>query len=121
MNETALEAFGLDVLDRVPTDLQVLGHVLDGHLPGQVQSVALEGAGVAFLGIGKADLHLAHAVADGAPDTGHVESQEGRFATNGHHAEGTFLVAADPDVLAVALRAAKASLRRLSSRPAAVH
>jgi len=68
----------------------------------------LEGAGVTLLGVGKADLALAHAVADGAPDAGHVEGQEGRFAADGDHAEGAFLVAADPDVVAAALRAAEA-------------
>ena len=56
--EAALQGAGLDVLDGVPTDLEVLGHVLDGHVPGQLQGVALEGAGVAFLGIGEAELDL---------------------------------------------------------------
>ena len=37
----------LDVLDQVPADVQVLGHVADGHAPRQFQGVALEGVGVA--------------------------------------------------------------------------
>ena len=62
--EAALEVAGLDVLDGVPTDLEVLGHVLDGHVPGQVQGITLEGTGVAFLGVGETDLHLADRAAD---------------------------------------------------------
>jgi hypothetical protein len=32
--EATLQGVGLDVLDGVPTDLQMLGHVLDGHAAG---------------------------------------------------------------------------------------
>jgi hypothetical protein len=105
--ETPLEVFGLDVLDGVPTDLEVLGHVLDGHVPGQIQGVALEGAGVAFLGIGEADLDLTHAVTDRTPDPGHVQGYESGFGTDRHGAECAFLMAANPDVLAAALRTAE--------------
>ena len=34
----------LDVLDQVPADAQVHGHVADGHAPAQLQGVPLEGA-----------------------------------------------------------------------------
>ena len=73
--EAALQVAGLDVLDDVPTDLQVLGHVLDGHVPRQLQGVALEGAGVVLLGIGKADLDLP-AGRSRSSGPGHLEVQQ---------------------------------------------
>jgi hypothetical protein len=50
----------LDVLDQVPTDVQMVGHVEDGHVPGQLQGVALERLGVAAPHVGEGHLDLAH-------------------------------------------------------------
>jgi hypothetical protein len=109
--EAPLQVAGLDVLDGIPTDLEVVGHVLDGHVPRQFQGVALEGPGIAFLGVGESDFHLANAVTDGAPDPGDIQGHEGRLGANRHGAEGALFVSADPDILAVALRAAQAVTR----------
>ena len=49
----------LDVLDHVPADIEVMGDVLDGHAPRQLQDVALEGLGVAAARVGEGDLDLA--------------------------------------------------------------
>ena len=53
----------LDVLDHVPADVEVMGDVVDGHAPRQLQDVALEGLGVAAPGVGEGDLDLAHRAA----------------------------------------------------------
>src|SRR3954454_10206478 len=37
--EAPLQVAGLDVLDGVPTDLEVVGDVLDGHVTGEFQRV----------------------------------------------------------------------------------
>ena len=54
----------------------MLGHVLDGHVPRQVQGIALEGAGVALLGVGEAELDLTHVAAGEAEDARHLESMK---------------------------------------------
>src|SRR4029077_8420238 len=61
--EAALEIPGLDVLDRVPANGQVVSDILDGHQPRELQGVAFEGMRVMFLGIGKGDLDLPQLVA----------------------------------------------------------
>jgi hypothetical protein len=34
LGEVLFQVALLDVFDRVPTDAEVIGHVLDGHVPG---------------------------------------------------------------------------------------
>ena len=48
-----LQVLGLDLLDGVPADLEMVGYVLDGHVLGEFQSIAFEGMGVVFLGAAK--------------------------------------------------------------------
>jgi hypothetical protein len=71
--EASLEETGLDVLDRVPADLQVLGDILDGPVPGQIPDVAFESAGVVLLGIREAQLSLPDAATGKAQDGRHLK------------------------------------------------
>jgi hypothetical protein len=105
--EAALQRLGLDVLDRVPANAEVVGHVLGGHELRQFQDVALEGAGVALLGLGEGDLDLADRATGEAKDAGHLELDEGRLAADGQRAEGAFDAALVPDVGRAALGAAE--------------
>jgi hypothetical protein len=104
--EAALQGAGLDVLDGVPTDLQVFGHVLDGHVLGQVQDVTLEGAGVVLLGVGEAELDLPHPAAVEAAHSGDREAQQHRLGANRDQAEGAVHASLGPDVGRAAVRAA---------------
>ena len=106
--EAALQTAGLDVLDGVPTDLEVLGHVEDGHVARQLQDVALEGAGVVLFGVGEADLGLADRAAVQAAQPGHGEAQQHGLAADGRQAEGAVHAAVGPDVGRAALGAAPA-------------
>jgi hypothetical protein len=106
--EAALQGPGLDVLDGVPADLKVLGHVLDGHVPRQVQDVALEGAGVVLVGIGEAQLDLAGPLTVEAIDARHLERQQRRPGTDRHQAEGAFDATLSPDFGRATVRAAPA-------------
>src|SRR5262249_32098156 len=82
--------------------------VLDGHVPRQLQGVALEGAGVALLGLGEGDLHLANLPAGKAIDPGHWEVDQNGFATNRDGAEGAVHASLGPDFLGTALGATPA-------------
>ena len=63
LGEVLFQVTFLDVLDRVPTDAEMLGHGLDGHVLRQFQRIALEGVRVAPPRFGKADGHLTRDVA----------------------------------------------------------
>jgi hypothetical protein len=56
----AREVALLNVLDNVPADSRVVGHIEDGHAPRQFQGVALESLGVGPPWVGEIDLHLAN-------------------------------------------------------------
>src|SRR5262249_49807962 len=84
---TALQVALLDVLDDVPTDAQVVGHRLDGHVLRQLQSVALEGAGVAAARVGKGHIHLADGATGQAADALHGQHDGHRAAADGHGPE----------------------------------
>jgi hypothetical protein len=49
-----------EILDNVPADSRVVGHIEDGHAPRQFQGVALESLGVGPPWVGEIDLHLAN-------------------------------------------------------------
>jgi hypothetical protein len=48
----------LNVLDDVPTDLQMDGHIPDGHRPQQIQGISLESPRVTATPVCKTNLHL---------------------------------------------------------------
>src|SRR3974390_594845 len=77
----------LDVLDDVPTDAQVPGHVEDGHAPRQFQGIALEGFGVGSPWVGKGDLHLADHATGPADDAGEREDKDCGTTTDGQRPE----------------------------------
>src|SRR2546425_13050054 len=66
--ETTPEIVLDDILDDVPTDAQVAGHILDGHEAGQLQGVAAERLRVAAPGLGEGQRHLADGTARPALD-----------------------------------------------------
>jgi hypothetical protein len=64
---------GLDVFDRVPTDLEVLGHVFDGQVPGQFQDLAFKGPGVTILGVREGKFDLQYLATGEAMHAWHLE------------------------------------------------
>jgi hypothetical protein len=78
LRETLLQVPFLYVLDGVPADAEVLGHVLDGHVLGQAKSVAFEGMRVAATRIGEVDGDLANEMARVAFDAWDREEQMSR-------------------------------------------
>jgi hypothetical protein len=106
--KAALQGTGLDVLDHVPTDLEMFGHILDGHVAGQFQDITLEGAGVVLLGVGKAEFDLADLTTAKAQQAWNLEADEGGFAADGQGVENAFDAALVPDLSRAAVRAALA-------------
>ena len=84
----------LDVLDQVPADAQVQGHVADGHAAPQLQGVSLEGGGVAAPRVGEGDLDLADHAAGLAFDAGDGQDHERGAAADGQGAEAALDLAA---------------------------
>jgi hypothetical protein len=56
--ETPMQVPLLDVLDRVPADIQMLGRVLDRRPPRQIQRIPFKTAGVKNPPVGEPDFHL---------------------------------------------------------------
>jgi hypothetical protein len=95
----------LHVLDQVPADAEVDGHVADGHPPPQFQGVALEGASVAPPGVGEGHLDLADGATGQASDAGDGQVHEGRPVADGQGAEAARDLAAVDDPRRAARRA----------------
>lgn len=104
----ALEVVGLDFLDGVPADLQMVGDVLDSHESGEFQGISLKGSGVMLLGIGEPDLGLSHRVAAEATKAWHLENNIGRLPTDGEGSENAFDPSLNPDLRGCTLRAPQA-------------
>ena len=104
--ELSLEVLGLDFLDGVPAEQQMVGDILDGYASGEFEGIAFQGVGVVFLGIGKGDLDLAILATSAAPDAWHLEVNVGRLFADGEGLEGAFDAALGPDVLGAAVGAA---------------
>ena len=77
----------LDVFDDVPTDAQVVGHRLDGHVLGQLQGVTLKRPGVAAPRVGEGHVHLAYHAAGQAADALHGQDDGHGAAADGHGPE----------------------------------
>ena len=77
----------LDVFDDVPTDFEVLGHVLDGHHRRELQSIALKGLGVRPARIGKGDRDLPHHPTLSALDTRDSQGQKHGLPPHRHRSE----------------------------------
>src|SRR6267154_5120878 len=86
--ETMLQMGGLDFFDSVPTHLQMLRNILDGHVLGQFQSVAFKGACEAFLGIGELDIYLADQATLQAENPRHFEFDQSQLFADGEPPEG---------------------------------
>ena len=87
--KTPFQVSLLDFLDYIPTDAQVVGDILDGHVPQEFQGVPLKGFGVRHAGIGKANLDLSDDFALAALHPGDRQIQVHRFAANGNRPEAT--------------------------------
>src|SRR5262249_25351305 len=96
LGEAAHEVALLDVLDHVPTHIQVRGHVADRHAPGQLQRVAFEGSGVAAPWVGEGDLDLPHDSTDEALHSRDQEDDHRRPTADGLGPEAALDPAARP-------------------------
>ena len=96
----------LDVLDHVPADVEVMGHVEDGHAPRQLQDVTLEGLGVAAPRIGEGDLDLADQPAGLTFDPRDGQDHGRLAAADGQGEESPLGVTAGDDLAGAAGRAA---------------
>ena len=106
--ETPLQMPLLDVLDDVPTDAEVPGHILDGRELGQLQGIALEGVRVGPPRIGERNLDLPGVLAAEADDARHLDQQVGRLQADGNGLQETLLVSLAMDRRRTAIRAAVA-------------
>jgi hypothetical protein len=101
-----LEVAFLDLFDGVPTDPQVLGHVLDGHVLAQLQGVALEGPGMSPPRFGEGHVHLTGDLARLALHAGNGQEHGGRLVADGHAPEQARDSAVGDDVRRATQRAA---------------
>src|SRR5512135_1592641 len=110
--EAAREVALLDLLDHVPADIQVPGHIANGHAPRQFQRVALEGGGVAASRVGEGDFDLSHHATGLAFDARDGQGDERGTAADRHGSEAALDPTARLDLGRAAGRAA-AGLRLL--------
>src|SRR5262249_15001599 len=89
--EAALQVPLLDVLDNVPTDLQVPGRVLDGGAARQLQGIAFEVMGVSAACIREGNLDLPGMLAAKADDACHLEADEAGLAADRDGSPDAFL------------------------------
>ena len=92
------DAVWMSLID-IPTDLEMLGDILDGHVPRQFQGIALEGMGVAPPRFGEADLHLTYELAIVTLHTRNLHEDMGLLAADGKAVEQTMFPAVGRDVL----------------------
>jgi hypothetical protein len=107
LGEMILQVPLLDILDGVSADAEMVGHVLDGHVPGQVQGVALEGMRVAATRIGEVDGNLADEVTGVAFNAGDREEQMGRTVVDRQAAKEPCLAAVAGELVQTAGGAAE--------------
>ena len=96
----------LNLLDQVPTDTQMRGHVADGHPFGQFQRVPLEGLSIAPSRVGKGDLDLTHQPALPTFHTSDGKDDQCRSTANGQGAEPPLDLAPTDDLAGTASRTA---------------
>ena len=85
--ELLLEVPFLNVLDDIPGDVEMAGHVEDRHVLRELEDVALESPGIGEAGIGKAKFYLADYLAAFTRNPLYVEVQIDHLRSYGHHAE----------------------------------
>ncbi len=87
--KTPLQIGLLDLFDHVPTDAQVVRHVLDGHVLGELQGIPLKGFAIADARIGEPQLHLSDRAAATTLHPGDRQHQVHGLAADRDRAEAT--------------------------------
>jgi hypothetical protein len=87
--KSPLEISLLDILDRVPTDSQVVSHIPHGHVPAQLQHVPLESPRVSPIRVGKGDICLPKRPTDETPQSLNAPLDQGGTQTDGQRHPGT--------------------------------
>jgi hypothetical protein len=105
--ELATQITVLDVLNEIPTDLQMFRHVPDGHPLGQFQDVPLEGLGVAASCVREVDGHLTHRATVRTAHARHLQYDLDGAGTDGKTAKATHLESSADHPLGPASRTAK--------------
>src|SRR5229473_482902 len=98
---------GLDLLDGVPTEEQMVSDILDGHVSAEFEGITCQATGVMFLGVREVDFHLADAAAAEAENAWHFEFQDGGLLADGQRAEKTLLGPLGPHLIGTALGTAE--------------
>jgi len=87
--KATLEAPLLNILDDVPTDTQMAGHILNGHTPGQFQSITFKGFSVASTGVGKPYVDLSDQSANQAVNSLNGKQNPNRLQPYRYRSETT--------------------------------
>ena len=106
LGEPPLQIAFLDVLDNVPTDIEMPGRVLDGGELRELQRVAFKGVRVAPARIGEGNLDLPGEFTSKAHDPRHLDHEERRLQTDGDRPQEPLLVSLSIDCRRAARRAA---------------
>jgi hypothetical protein len=91
----------------------MVGHILDGHVASEIQSIALEGVSAMVFGVGKRDFDLALQATGVAVDAWNLEAQNGGMFADGNRAKEAIDAALPVDVGRAAVGAAQAFARLL--------
>ena len=102
-----LEVPFLDILDDIPGDMEMAGHVEDGHVLREFEDIALEGTGIGETGIGKTEFHLADGIASPAGDALHIQAQKDCLRPYGNQPESSRRASSENKIPAPACRAMK--------------
>jgi hypothetical protein len=85
--ELLLQVPLLDILDGIPGNREMPGHIEDRHMFREFEDIPLESAGIGKPGVGKAELHLADRIAPPARHPLDVKIQKDHLRSYRNHAE----------------------------------
>ena len=102
MGESFLQIPFLNILDHVPSDVEMTGYVFDGHVPAKFQGVAFECPCIGVASIGEVYTNLANQITGGTPHSLDSQNDPYRLATDGKGSETPFNRSSSYDLTAIA-------------------
>ena len=87
MGESSLQIPFLSFIDHVPSDIEMTGYVLDGHVPAKFQCVAMESPFIGVARIGEVNTNMANQVSGVTPHSLDRQNDPYRLRTDGKATE----------------------------------
>ena len=102
MGESFLQIPFLNILDHIPSDVEMTGYVLNGHVPAKFQGVAFECPCIGVARIGEVNPNLANQITGATPHSLDSHNDPYRLATDGKATETPFNPSSSYDLTAIA-------------------